>query len=248
MLACVLWAPLSHASEAKMAIILDDLGDDYPRDIRALQLPGQVTYAILPHTPYSVVLAEQAHAAGKEVILHLPMSSQRGHNPGPGSLSSQMPQAEFIRKLQGNLNALPHIQGLNNHMGSALTQDSRAMRWLMDALAQTPLYFVDSKTTPNSVAEQAAQARNIPTLGRDIFLDRTRTRDAVDAQFKRLIHMAQRHGFALAIGHPYPATLASLNHYLPQLTRYGIQLVSVSDVVGLNQTTLAQSQPLRPAP
>jgi len=243
MLACLFMASFSlQAAPRQVAIILDDLGDDYPRDVRALQLPGAITYAILPHTSYSLVLAQQAHVAGKEVMLHMPMSTISGRYPGPGSLTERMDYKQFLDTLKTNLQAIPFIKGLNNHMGSGLTKNPQAMQWFMQALSQTQLYFVDSRTTPDSIAEDMALAMGIPSLGRDVFLDRDRSQTAIRSQFDLLIRIATLHGQGVAIGHPYPSTLAVLDQQLPRLERLGIQLVPVSALLTPPPPTIAHSQ------
>lgn len=199
-------------------------------------MPGPVACAILPHTRHSRVLAAQAHKSGKEILLHLPMQSSNGREPGPGKLVSGMPSLELALTVQYNLENVPHAVGINNHMGSELTQDQQAMGQLMRVIKQYPkLFFVDSVTSPRSVAAKVARQHRIPNLSRDIFLDNERSTAAINAQVHKLIRLAKKRGYALAIGHPYPVTLSVLEKWLPILDTYQVKLVPLSTLISLRQ-------------
>ncbi|HKJ75984.1 MAG TPA: divergent polysaccharide deacetylase family protein, partial [Gammaproteobacteria bacterium] len=117
--ALLLWAAgAAAASPPAVAIIIDDLGDRLDAGERALALPGPLTYSFLPHTPYSARLARRAHALGKEVMLHLPMEAVAGNRLGPGAVTLHMNQAQLLRTVRSDLAAVPHVRGINNHMGS----------------------------------------------------------------------------------------------------------------------------------
>lgn len=212
-----------------IAIVIDDLGNDWAADTRALALPGAVTYAFLPHTPYAARLARLAHALRREVLVHVPMSAEDGAALGPGGLTPAMGKRELVRTLRADIAAVPFASGVNNHMGSLLTRETRPMQWVMATLrAAGGLYFVDSRTTAQSVAYDIAREDGIPSVRRDVFLD-----DDVDArqilhQFERLVRKAKADGTALAIGHPHPATVAVLGTVLGNLDHYGVELVPVS--------------------
>ncbi len=230
-------APLTI--NGRVAIIIDDMGYNRRNGMRALDLPGAVTYAVLPFTPHAVNLAEEAHRRQKEIMLHAPMSNIQGTPLDPGALTGDMDRALFDHNLQQSLDAVPHIRGLNNHMGSRLTQNSQAMNWLMSELKQRQLYFIDSRTSPASIAWDAARQAGIATNKRDVFLDHSRDPAAIERQYQRLLRIALRTGQAIAIGHPYPETLALLEQHLPTLAQQGIELVSIS--------TLTSAATLKPA-
>ena len=127
-----------------IALIIDDMGNHASHGEHALSLDGRVTYAFLPHTPHARRLAERAHREGKEVMLHLPMDSHDGNQLGPGALTLHMTERAFKRTLNANIEAIPHVAGLNNHMGSLLTRHPGAMAWLMQVLDQRPgMFFID---------------------------------------------------------------------------------------------------------
>lgn len=213
----------------KVAVVIDDLGHSLKQGRRAVRIVGPVALSILPNTPHSTRLAEMAHAAGKEVLLHLPMESA-GNNEGlgAGALRLDSSRDEFSRAIAASMATVPHVRGINNHMGSLLTRHPGAMGWLMEEMqVRGQLYFLDSFTTHRSVGLIVAREQGIPALKRDVFLDRIATPDAIKREFERLIVTARQRGFAVAIGHPHPATLAFLEHRLPGLADQGVELVSV---------------------
>lgn len=220
---------LARPGPALISIIIDDLGNDHGRGLRALGLPQPLTYSILPHTPHAARLAHLAHTLGKEVLLHLPMASEDGRALGPGGLTPAMTEAELVRTVDAGLSAVPYASGISNHMGSLLTRRQQSMHRLMRAISDRHrLFFVDSRTTALSVAYQTARAHRIPAIQRDVFLDHERDSVSILEQLHRLTDLARRNGSALGIAHPYPETLEVLRAALPALPARGIELVPVS--------------------
>lgn len=230
-----------------VAVILDDMGNDLHSGRQALALPAGVTYAILPHSPHARTLADEARQAGRELMLHLPMQARDGRQLGPGGLELHMTRQQFRRTLRSSLASVPNVAGINNHMGSQLTRHPGAMQWLMQAIReQGDLYYVDSRTDERTVAEAVAKAEGLPSSRRDVFLDNVRDEAAIRAQFDRLLVKARRHGSAIAIGHPYPETLAVLAHELSRLDELGVELLPVSAIIEQQQrieTWRASSSP-----
>jgi len=218
-----------------IAIIIDDIGYVDILGARAVALPDDVTYAVLPHTPFGAALAETAHGNGKEVMLHAPMSNLANMALGPGGLTPTQSKEEFIATLVAAMAAVPHLKGINNHMGSELTTRDEQMRWVMETLKGQNLYFVDSYTTANSVAGRIAQEADIPTLTRNVFLDNVQTHEDIDREFQRLLQVASEKGFATGIGHPYEATLEYLEKAIPTLSQLNIELIPVSQMIKLQQ-------------
>lgn len=220
---------VTASSSPTITLIIDDIGYNLRNGLRAVNLPGAVSYAILPHTPYSKRLARTAHQKGKTVMLHAPMTNVHQRSPGPGTLSPSMDRNTFRQELEKALADIPFVQGVNNHMGSELTQDSLRMQWLMEEVSKRRLFFIDSRTTARSVAAETARANGVPSMTRDIFLDHIRTSEAVNEAFDSLIRRAKRDGHAVGIGHPHDVTLAMLEARLPELSTQGIRLISVPD-------------------
>ena len=215
----------------RIAIIIDDMGNALADGRKAIALPGAITYAFLPHTPFARRLAEQAHGMNKEIMLHLPMQSGVGGRPGPGVLTLHMTEREFRETLDADLDAVPHVTGINNHMGSLLTQHPGAMDWLMEALKDyRDLYFIDSRTSVLTVAQQVAEEHGVAHARRDVFLDNIPTAEAIRAQLRRLVRKARSCGVAIGIGHPYKETIEVLQEELPRLRQQGIRLVRASEL------------------
>lgn len=229
-----------------VSIIIDDLGNQQRSGLRAIDLPGPITYAILPHRPFTRLLARYAHGQNKEVMIHVPMEAESGAALGPGALVSDMAEKQFKTAVRHNFEAVPHAVGFNNHMGSRLTASASRMRWLMQAaMFRDDLYFIDSRTTRHTVAEKQASQRRIRNTSRDIFLDYRRDDAQVVAeQLTKLIQRARRDGTALAIGHPYPATLTTLEQWLPVLQAHGVRLVPVSELIELRQQRRDSTWPM----
>ncbi|WP_455212846.1 divergent polysaccharide deacetylase family protein [Kaarinaea lacus] len=241
-LIALFYAPLCALAEIQrgadipaIAIIIDDLGNGYQRDKRAVLLPGKLSYAFLPHTPYTEALANLAHSLQKDVLLHLPMQSTEGEPLGPGALTLDMSAPKLLQTFLTSLASVPHAVGINNHMGSLLTQHPGHMQWLMQAIASTGnLFFVDSFTASKSIAYKIAAENRIPNIKRDVFLDSVREPTAIRREFYRMLSIARKNGIALAIGHPYPETLQALETLLPTLPEQGIRLVPVSQLIKLD--------------
>lgn len=217
----------------RIAIIIDDLGYQLAAGQRAIALPGPIAYAILPDAPRSHALASAANGNGKEVLLHLPMQAVEPDNaPEPKSMTLDMSRARFAETFATALGAVPHAIGVNNHRGSLLTRHPGHMRWLMEELrAHERLFFVDSYTTHRSVAVQLASENGVMVRKRDVFLDPDRSAETVAREFERLKLLARKRGSAVAIGHPYAATLALLERELPLLSEQGYRLVPISELV-----------------
>jgi len=230
------WQLSAQAQRPVIAIIIDDLGNK-SSDEQAVRLPGAIAYAFLPHTPHTNHLAKLAHANNKEVMLHVPMQSMHDDKKlGPGSLTLDMNESDFVKTLQEDLASIPHVQGINNHMGSLLTRHPGHMLWLMQEINRHgDLFFVDSRTTAKSVARMVATENNVPSLTRDVFLDAENNAAFIEKQFDKLLKIARIHGSALAIGHPYPDTMKVLKKRLQQLESEGIDLVPVSRLLQFKQ-------------
>ncbi len=220
---------------AYISIIIDDLGHNYQRGLRALDLPAPITYSILPYSTHAKRLATVVHESGKEVMLHLPMQNEGDLPMGPGGLTSSLDKAEFEQAIAVAFSQVPFAMGINNHMGSELTQMKMPMEWLMDEIQSRNLYFIDSKTTPNSVASIIARQKQLMTASRDIFLDNDQSPYAINDQFRKLIRLAKRRGTAIAICHPYRETLAFLEIAIPQLAAEGIEIIPASNLLALQQ-------------
>lgn len=216
-----------------IAIIIDDMGHNRIEGERLIALDQPLTLAFLPYRRFTSSLAEQAYRNDKEIMLHAPMANTHNFDLGAGGLTSDMGRHDTINTLRRALQSIPHVRGVNNHMGSQLTQMMEPMEWVMSELYRYPLYFVDSRTIASSVASDVAEAYQIPTLTRDVFLDHEQSEEFVHQQFQRLIRMARENGSAIGIGHPHKVTVDYLEKHLPLLDQQGIAVATVSGVWAL---------------
>jgi len=229
----------ASAAQAYVAIIIDDIGNNLASGQRAISLPLPLTYAMLPHSPFAAPLAHMANQQGKEVMLHMPMANLGDVPLGPGALTVGQSRSEFIAAIDAAINQIPFVRGINNHMGSQLTQQPQQMNWLMTEIKFRHLYFVDSRTTPMTVASTLAKERRVRSSSRDVFLDNEQSFEGIDAAFKTLLTKAKRRGTAIGIGHPYPATLDYLVQINTELEARHITLIPVSALIARQQQLLS---------
>ncbi|MDQ2864696.1 MAG: divergent polysaccharide deacetylase family protein [Candidatus Eremiobacteraeota bacterium] len=216
----------SAPTVAKLALIIDDCGQwiGTERDFVALPIP--LTLSVLPDVRYGGIIAREASGAGKGVMLHLPMETISGMNPGPGKVTTEMTDAQIAAQVESDLAQVPLASGVNNHEGSKASADPRVMRDVIgDISKHGSLFFIDSKTNAASVAEAAATNAGVPTAARDVFLDNENNVDYSEAQLRKAAAIAKRTGSAIAIGHPRAATLAAVKALIPQLQTDGIEFV-----------------------
>lgn len=235
----------SAAATPTVAIIIDDLGYALEPGWRTVRLPGPVACAVLPHTPGARVLAQAAHEAGKDVLLHQPLQPVDWDGAAePGGILLDMSRGQLAHAFEENLSSVPHVVGVNTHRGSLLTRHPGHMSWLMQEIrAEGDLFFVDSRTTDRSVALALAQESGVPAVKRDVFLDPDPSPATVEREFARLKKLAREHGMAVAIGHPYPVTLALLERELPKLEEQGFRLVGIRDYVRLAERSARYGNP-----
>jgi len=223
--------PSPNPSGAKLALIIDDCGQWVDIERGYIALPVPLTLSVLPHVHAAAQIAQEAHDAGKGVMLHLPMEPLSEIYPGPGEVKTSMTDAQVAAQVQDDLAQVPLAQGVNNHEGSKASADPRVMRDVMQVLAQHGnLFFIDSRTNAASVGEQAARAAGIPTASRDVFLDNKEDVAYTEDQLREAARIAQRTGSAIAIGHPRATTLQAVREMIPQLQAQGITFVLVQSL------------------
>lgn len=221
------------AVRPKVALVIDDLGAENQMAQEILHWNVPLTLSILPFTPYSKILAEQARQRRKEVILHLPMEpiGYPKTKPGEGVLLQEMEEQEFLRQLSRNLEAVPNIKGVSNHMGSRLMEDPDKLRIIMKELRKRGLFFLDSRTSPQSLGLQVAEAIGVKAAERSLFLDHSQDPEEIKGQLEKLVQLSIETGKAIGIGHPHPSTLQSLKEMIPRMKEKGIEIVPLSSLV-----------------
>ncbi len=215
----------------RLAIVIDDLGNDRAQADTLFRLPYPLTLSVLPHLSNSGEIAEEAHRRGYQVLLHLPIASTGGEKDEPIELQPGMDSIAVRRTFAAMLDTVPYAVGVNNHEGSRGTSDPTLMSELMPLLRERKLFFVDSRTTAATVAETAAHNAGVAATSRKVFLDDEQSPGAIRKQFALAVRDAREKGSALAIGHPHPETLQVLAEILPEVERQGVTLVFASDLV-----------------
>ncbi len=215
----------------QIAIVIDDLGMDARQAREILSLPAKITLAVIPGLAQSKAIAELATKSKHEVLIHLPMEYHgKNGKPAAGMLRSNMTPMEFLTTVSDDVESVPGAVGINNHEGSALTENRDAMKFLMAELKARNLMFLDSLTSPRSVAYSTAREFGLRSGKRDVFLDNDSDNpSAIDRQFEELVEIARKNGRAIGIGHPHPATIAELRKWITQAqTGRSIEIVPVS--------------------
>ena len=239
----------------QLAVVIDDLGyGSWPVD-RAINLPAAITLSVFPSLPSSASVAEKAHAAGHEILVHLPMQPKGADNKlNPGTLLSSMTETQFLRQLMLHLQSVPYAIGASNHMGSQLTAERRPMLLTMSTLKSWGnLFFLDSRTTKDTVAQTVASENQLANTRRDVFIDNDQILTAIRSALRQAIAKAQKNGQAVAIGHPHLNTLTVLETDLAGMAAAaGVELVPISVIIAaqnsaVKMATTAPAQPAAPA-
>jgi polysaccharide deacetylase 2 family uncharacterized protein YibQ len=212
----------------RIALVIDDLGRSLGELETLSRLGIPLTYAVLPFERETSEVAAALRRRGEEILCHLPMEPASGGDPGPGALRLGMSAEELRASTLAAIVAVPGAVGVNNHMGSGLSANPASMGTILGVVAARRLYFLDSRTSPRSVGFQVASELGVPAAERQVFLDDDQRPQAIAAQFERLLELARSRGEAIAIGHPHPATLATLAVEVPKATALGYRFVQVS--------------------
>lgn len=223
--------PVAVTGQPMIAVVIDDMGLDRSRSQRTVELPGPLTLAYLAYADDLASQTGAARAAGHELLVHVPMEpGSATTDPGRNALMTSLTPDELARRIEWNLSQFPGFVGINNHMGSKATQDRDMMHAVMVALKARGMLFLDSRTSGETVAQEVAEKTGIPALRRDVFLDHDPSPIAVRAALLDVERVAQRQGYAIAIGHPKDTTIGALSEWLPDVQSRGFVLVPVSAI------------------
>lgn len=242
------WKVLEVRRILHAAIIIDDLGGNLATTHELLALPYSLTFSVLPHLRASTETAREVDRAGREVMLHLPMQPEASSHAstGEGEIRVGMTHFEVEHIIESDLASVPQAAGVNNHMGSRATADPRLMAAVMKSLAGHHLFFVDSRTTAASVAFEAARLEGLPAFYRSVFLDDTESVSYTLGQLRQFRRVLEDQGAALAIGHPYPTTIATLAKFLPEIVGDDVELAPASRLLLLPEVARLRPPPRRP--
>jgi len=217
----------------QVAIIIDDMGSSMQELQALLSIKLPLTFSVIPSLAHAKGVAEGAHRAGCEVMVHMPMEpegypKQRLEKIG---LLLNMEAPEIQERVVGYFRSVPFAVGANNHMGSRFTQNAEKMTVVLKVLKGKGVFFVDSKTSPASVGYQTARALGLQCATRQVFLDNVQDEAAIGRQLAEVAAIARKKGAAIAICHPHPATIRALQSAMPELARSGITFVYASRIV-----------------
>ena len=223
----------SYEGLPKIALIIDDLGYDVDMAISFFQLEMPLTFSVLPIAPHTETIVQEAKRRGRELMLHLPMEPKNypSLNPGPGALLTEMDETEIRRTLEAHLSRIEGSRGVNHHMGSRFTERNDKMGIVLRELKKRNLFYIDSRTTKETVALEMAKKMGLPSGRRHVFLDNELSPKRIRFQVERLLGMARRSGSAIGIAHPHRETLEALKEYQHRLEK-GVKVVPASELVG----------------
>ena len=218
---------------ATIVLVIDDFGyrnDSVSDGFLDLNIP--ITCAIIPGHSQSRKFAQKAFAAGKEVIIHMPMESSL-NTPGENEykIKSGMTSEEVEWRIREVLKEMPEAIGMNNHQGSKATTNGKVMSVLGSVLKANNKFFIDSRTTSKTVAEEIMRSIGVPTIRRHVFLDNDDSKDKISERIDEVARLAQKQGIAVAIGHAKANTLKAIKDAVPKLLADGYQFEFASNVV-----------------
>lgn len=219
----------------KVALVVDDMGNSREALEELLDLGEPVTVAILPYSPYALETARRAHEKGLEVLLHLPLESLNGNGSETdteGLIRAGMGEAEVRSLLAEEIDRIPYVRGVNNHMGSKVTADPAMMRVILEPIKERGLFFLDSRTSGKSVAYDVAVGMGIPAASRQVFLDADGDTGLIKERLLELFRIARRDGRAIGICHPLQETLRTLKENFGLLGSYRLEAVFASEMTG----------------
>ncbi len=220
--------PPASDGPPRISIVVDDLGRGL-RDLDELDRLGiALTYSVLPFETHTSQVVATLRSRGVEYLCHLPMEAKSGANPGPGALLLTMTDEQLRAATLDALAAVPGAAGVNNHMGSSMASQQAPMQAVLEVLSQQGLYFLDSRTSADTIGYSLARHLGLKAAERQVFLDTVRDGVFIRAQFDALLATARQRGAAIAIAHPYRETLQILAAAIPAARAQGFEFVTVS--------------------
>ncbi|MEH6632102.1 MAG: divergent polysaccharide deacetylase family protein [Halopseudomonas aestusnigri] len=219
-----------------IAIVLDDVGVNRKGAELAIELPGVITLSFMTYAPDVQVMTQAAREKGHELMLHVPMEPLGRADPGPKALLTGLSDQEILSRFEWGMAQFDGYIGINNHMGSKFTGWDRGMKVVMQRIEETDYFFMDSRTSPNSVAAATAASLGVPVLRRDTFLDNDyQDPDKIEAQLKVTEKIALKNGHAIAIGHPHKTTVRVLHQWIKAAENRGFDIVPISEILALKK-------------
>ncbi|HSQ79063.1 MAG TPA: divergent polysaccharide deacetylase family protein [Candidatus Bathyarchaeia archaeon] len=226
--------PARTGPRGQVALIMDDMGQSLETLDELIALKRPITVSVLPYSAFAAETARTAHEKGLEVLLHLPLESINNHEAmanTEGMILTVMTEPAIVASFEASYDRVPFAAGTNNHMGSRFTADRDLMRLILRPIKERGLFFVDSRTTAQTVALDEARRMGIPAAQRDVFLDADEDRGRIKGRLIELLQKARKKGRAVGICHPFPETLAVLKSSLFLVDSYNLEVVPISRLV-----------------
>ena len=220
--------PPYFGDKKAVVIVIDDMGISLKRTAEIASLKAPITASFLTYGRKLDEQIQNSLRSGQEIMVHVPMEAMTAVDAAPDVLTTQMSNKEIKSNLLDMLKKFKDIKGINNHMGSKLTEDYDRMKTVMETLKEKGLYFLDSKTSSKSKAEKAAQDTGIAYAHRHVFLDNQNDKAYILGQLSKVEILADKNGYAIAIGHPKTQTYAALKEWLPTVDKKGIKIIPLS--------------------
>ena len=230
--------PVQPLKMKVVAVIIDDVGHSKPAARPFIEMDHPVALSILPGRTFSWDLAAEAAERGKTILLHLPMEPEGypGIDPGPGAILLSQSREEIREVLERDIASIPGVVGINNHMGSRATTDPTVMETVLDLINKKELFFIDSRTSPETIALKLAREMGIPSARRDVFLDNIPTPSAIDARTDELLDLVEKRGWAIGIGHANVETANALERMAKKASQRNIQWISLESLIAYAYT------------
>jgi len=230
--------PVQPLKMKVVAVIIDDVGHSKPAARPFIEMDHPVALSILPGRTFSMDLAAEAAERGKTILLHLPMEPEDypGIDPGPGAILLSQSREEIREVLERDLASIPGVVGINNHMGSRATTDPMVMETVLGLINKKELFFIDSRTSPETIALKLAREMGIPSARRDVFLDNIPTPSAIDARTDELLDLVEKRGWAIGIGHANIETANALERMALEASQRNIQWISLESLIAYAYT------------
>lgn len=218
-----------------IAIVIDDMGVDRRRSKHMWEdVQGPLTLSFMTYANDLDAQTRAARAQGHEMMLHMSMEpSNSTIDAGPNVLITGMEDEELSKLTNWGLDRFQGFVGVNNHMGSRFTENGPAMKVVLAEIQKRGLLFLDSRTSPNSVAGKVSKDLGLPTLVRNVFIDNDNEIDKVLKQMDEVERLARKRGVVIAIGHPREATIEVLKTWVPEALSRGLAIVPISAVMRL---------------
>lgn len=219
-------------NQPRIVIVIDDMGVNISNTRRVIDLPAPLTLSFLPYANGLKKLSRDARAKGHELMVHVPMEPMGdGYDAGPAPLLTSLDKAEIMKRLRNDLSSFDGYVGINNHMGSKFTRDSKGMTLVLGELKRRGLLFLDSRTISGTVGKEIAAMYDLPFAARDVFLDHEATTEFVEKALARSETIAEAAGVAIAIGHPKKVTIDALEKWIPEARKRGFAIVPITNVI-----------------